>query len=376
MPETIYTRGQSGEMPQIIDFINYVFSQAHVPHDFKQLLPKEYSDEASRGLEQQHFLAKQEGKIVACVACRPFTLVYGGRQLNCGFVGSVSVHPYHRGEGHMKRLMSDMLAGARQQGYDMLVLGGQRQRYNYFGFESAGFKLRCSVSQTNVRHALADVDAGDVQISPLTGEDVAFARELWYGAYQHSLRKEEGFLLDLRSWNTRPLLIRAGGERQGYLAGDELLLKDEAMLQKAIKALLAYTGDKSMSFSAPLFEKERIRGLTRLCEGAQLGAVEMINVLNWERTLKLFLEVKHEKVAPLEDGEIDLNIEGDGTFHISVKGGSVQVEKREGATEGVRLNHLEAIRAFFSLGGQLAGEAGLLASWQGLPFYMTTQDGF
>ena len=176
--------------------------------------------------------------------------------------------------------------------------------------------------------------------------------------------------------NARRFLIKRGVEVEVPRCVAEVLRHEEAMLQKAIKALLAYTGDKSMSFSAPLFEKERIRGLTRLCEGAQLGAVEMINVLNWERTLKLFLEVKHEKVAPLEDGEIDLNIEGDGTFHISVKGGSVQVEKREGATEGVRLNHLEAIRAFFSLGGQLAGEAGLPASWQGLPFYMTTQDGF
>lgn len=27
-----------------IDFANYVFSQAHRPHDFKKLLPKEYAD--------------------------------------------------------------------------------------------------------------------------------------------------------------------------------------------------------------------------------------------------------------------------------------------------------------------------------------------
>ncbi|MBQ6646260.1 MAG: GNAT family N-acetyltransferase, partial [Clostridia bacterium] len=105
MAQTVYTNGAPGEMPEIIDFINYVFSQAHVPHDFKALLPKVYGDDAPLGVERFHFLAKQDGKIVGCVACRPTELIFGDQTLSCGFVGSVSVHPYHRGEGHMKRLM-------------------------------------------------------------------------------------------------------------------------------------------------------------------------------------------------------------------------------------------------------------------------------
>ena len=65
MTETVYTRGAAGEMGDIVDFINYVFSQAHRPHDFKTLLPKVYADDAPAGQEDFHFLAKQNGRIVA-----------------------------------------------------------------------------------------------------------------------------------------------------------------------------------------------------------------------------------------------------------------------------------------------------------------------
>ena len=70
----------------------------------------------------------------------------------------------------MKVLMALMTADARAKNDDLLFLGGQRQRYNYFGFEQAGMALNCSVSATNVRHALKNVDASGVTFSELTEE--------------------------------------------------------------------------------------------------------------------------------------------------------------------------------------------------------------
>ena len=39
MLDTQYVLGTPADRDDIVDFANYVFSQAHVPHDFKKLLP-------------------------------------------------------------------------------------------------------------------------------------------------------------------------------------------------------------------------------------------------------------------------------------------------------------------------------------------------
>ena len=36
---TVYCKGQPGELPEILDFINMVFSMHRVPHNFRTLLP-------------------------------------------------------------------------------------------------------------------------------------------------------------------------------------------------------------------------------------------------------------------------------------------------------------------------------------------------
>ncbi len=37
---TVYCKGQPGELPEILDFINMVFSMHRAPHNFRTLLPK------------------------------------------------------------------------------------------------------------------------------------------------------------------------------------------------------------------------------------------------------------------------------------------------------------------------------------------------
>ena len=137
MKQTDYVVATPADREEVVDFANYVFSQAHRPHDFKTLLPKAYADHLPE-LGAKHYLAKQEGRIRALVADRMIDMRLLDDTLRVGCVGTVSVHPYSRSEGHMKRLMTMMLEDARAEGLDLLMLGGIRQRYNYFGFEQAG----------------------------------------------------------------------------------------------------------------------------------------------------------------------------------------------------------------------------------------------
>ena len=377
MMETVYTRGTAGEMGEIVDFINYVFSQAHVPHDFKTLLPKVYADDAPKGQEAYHFLAKQNGKIVACVADRPLSLTFGNKTLKCGYVGSVSVHPYHRSEGHMKRLMADMISDARERKLDILLLGGQRQRYGYFGFEKGGLVMRFRVTNTNVRHALKDVDVSDVRLDPFGPDDIAFAYKLWQKLPVRADRHTETFPADLKSWHSEPVMIRIGGSRAGYLAGGELVLENEELLPKAVKALLARPGIKEMEFRASLHEKERLAFYKDICEYSSLGPLEMFNVLNWKSVLETFLSFRHRYVQPVEDGHAVLNIASDGVFEISVRNGEVCVNPLDAApADAVKMDHMEAQRTFFGLAEMFIPTPGIPDSWKGLPLTMSEQDGF
>jgi predicted N-acetyltransferase YhbS len=271
MNNTEYLVASPADRDDCLDFGNFVFSQAHAPHDFKQLLPKVYGDNVNCAVEAKHFIARRDGRIRAMVACLPTVMHYLDRTLNIGFVGTVSVHPYARGEGHMKRLMADMYADAQAQGYDMLALGGLRQRYGYFGFNAAGVCLSFNVTSTNLRHCTAELDCSDVTLTDLTEErpdEVDFAYALSQSRPIVGERTRERFLDIVHSWKCRCRLIRIGGEPVGYIMDRavEVVLKDENLLPKVLKALFAADGLNSVDIAAAPCEKERIAVLSALCE--------------------------------------------------------------------------------------------------------------
>ena len=92
-----YRLARPDEREKCIDFINMVFSVDHEPHNFKTLLPKVYADD--HVLDAAHFIAVDEAENVrGLVAMLPETLRVLDQELRLGFIGSVSVHPYARGE--------------------------------------------------------------------------------------------------------------------------------------------------------------------------------------------------------------------------------------------------------------------------------------
>ena len=110
---TEYRKALEHEEADILDFINYVFSQAHRPHDFRKLLPKVY---AHKGFYRYHYVAAENGHIRGTVAVLPVEMPFGdGQSLKIGYVGSVSAHPYDKGAGHMKKLMQLMLEDTKEQ---------------------------------------------------------------------------------------------------------------------------------------------------------------------------------------------------------------------------------------------------------------------
>lgn len=376
MLDTQYVLGTPADRDDIIDFGNYVFSQTNIPHDFKKLLPKAYAD-GVEGIEQWHFLAKQNGKIRGMIACKPLTMHVLDKTLHYGSVGTVSVHPYSRGEGHMKVLMSLMIADSRAKNYDMLFLGGQRQRYNYFGFEQAGLGVKCLLNATNVRHALKNVDASGVTFSELTEErpeEVDYACRLSQTQLLHGERPRGEFLAIMHSWKSCCKLIRVDGRMAGYMMGDgrELVLEEESLLPRVLKALFEQEpARESLLMLVPVYCTERVHFLARLCEGVSVKPVELINVLNWKNVLEAFFLLK-AGYAALEDGEACIRVDNQ-TVTIRVKDGVPTVT--EGGENPTEMEHLEAQRLFFGVEQTVLPDP-RYKNWLPLPFYISTADTF
>ncbi len=376
MNDIEYVVAASADSDDCLDFGNFVFSQAHAPHDFRALLPKVYGSHVKCAEMAKHFIARRDGRIRAMVGCLPTPMHYGDRMLNIGFVGTVSVHPYARGEGHMKRLMADMLADAKAQGYDMLALGGQRQRYGYFGFNAAGIALRFAVTETNLRHCTAEIDCSDVVFSDLTEAcpaEVDFAHQLSQSRTIVGERPRERFLDVVHSWKSRCRLVRVNGEMVGYVMGNavEIVLTDDALLPKVLKALFAEAGLKAVDIVVPPYRKERIRILSALCESCSVVTTELINVLNWPRVIETLLALKAD-YETLQDGCAAISIDGE-TYTIRVENNVPAVTC--GGEPAMTLTKLEAENLFFGTESLVVAHP-LLKNWLPLPFYMPSADTF
>ena len=357
----------------VIDFANYVFSQAHVPHDFKTLIPVAYADEVD-GLGAEHYMIKKDGKIRAMVADLRSVRYYGGAPLRTSFIGTVSVHPYARGEGHMKALMPYAVEKAREDGVDLMILGGQRQRYNYFDFEMAGCKLSFHVSTTNLHHALSDVSTEGITFAPLTGEeDIAFCLGLYEKLPIRADRTRENFLRCVTMWKAKCHIVLRNGERIGYVSGSfaECVLSEEKDFPAVLKALFAYEYWKSVDIAVPPYHKERIALLSRIAESYSIGHVDMVRVLNWKRVLEVMLHFK-ASYTTLKDGEASFAVEG-MRYTVSVKNGVPAVTEAPAKEEDC-LSPVEAERLLFQNLGLLEGRG--FSNWFPLPFFLVPGDAF
>ena len=296
---TEYRFARPEEEAEVLDFINAVFSQAARPHDFEKLIPKVYAHPGYAGM---HAVAVEDGRIRGTVAMLPITVHAGESCLKAGYIGSVSVHPRFRGKGYMKELMAMQISEAKRRGMDFMALGGQRQRYQYFGFSLYGGEISFSVTRANARHALPkDTLFSFAPATERHAEKMAALNE------RQTLYCQRPRYWDaVRTYNGAPYVILEGDRFAGYLIvlGDRIWLREHKSCE-----ILCYG-----------YMKERIRGLNAFAEAYAIGPSGMIKVLNWERVLRAALGLR-----ALADGERVIKIEGVGTFRLTVQNGRAEV---------------------------------------------------
>lgn len=336
---TEYRLAKPEEWEDCIELANYVFSTAHRPHDFEQLIPKVY--QAGPKMARIHRVAVNEkGRIRAEIAVLPQQMAAGGKLLCAGYVGSVSVHPKARGEGHMKRLLGDWIAEL-EGACDLLALDGQRQRYAYFGFTPGSEKYTFCLDTANVRHTWKNEELSVYTFVPLFTENreadeeaAAFAQKLNEAKPLYVVR--EDVKACLKTFGEQTAAILKNGKRIGYLAvcgGNNIAEAEVEEEQDFVPALAAYLKENaldSLFISVPVYETRKAAALSEICESftkERCGSA-MYRIFEFANVMEALLTMKAETMGI-----------SDGTWSAVLEGQPVSVTVKEGAVGVTREAH-------------------------------------
>ena len=377
---TEYRFATAQDWPKVIDFIDLVFSQSARPHDFAALIPKVYGD--GHDYSHIHAIALEDGEIRGCVAVLPVDMTMAGQKLRMGYLGSVSVHRLSRGAGHMKKTMQMQIDKAKADGLDMIMLGGQRQRYGYFGFSPVGGLYEYTVTHSNVRHALKDVDASGFAFELLVpGEGSEYAYALYQQQPVCGSRTAENFAELALNFESKGWLILNNGQKAGYLISSvdgkgirEIVLETPELIPAVLKAWMAARDVRSLYLSVAPYDKQLNRTLASFAEYYSLGQDGCMLCLNYVNTIRAWMTLKNS-VEPLSDGVVLLGIDGQ-TYEIKVADGTVNVDKTDAEAQ-IALTADEANQLLFGFNRFYAPEVSSIpADWFPLPLFIPRPETF
>jgi predicted acetyltransferase len=341
-------KGRPEDYEDIIDFGNYVFGI-----DFQALLPKLYKDR--RECAQHHHLVKEGHRIKAMVGSFPLGLKIGQQSLKVRGIGTVSVHKYSRGSGYMKLLMDRAVKEMQEEGCDLAVLGGQRQRYGYWGFDRSGIIMNLNFNSSNIKHIKVDVKDNYIftKYEECRVNDLERAVKLHDSQNVHAVRENENFVDITSSWNNNLIFIYSNNEFAGYICEpanrekiNEIVLINPSDIDKVVVAYMRNFNPKSLSIVLPSYRTEEFMILSRLCENYSINSCCNMYIINYINVIKAFMSLKNS-ISQLCDGLLVLNVEEKGRYKIQVRDGIVNVEETDMPYD-ISLSHLDATALLFS----------------------------
>lgn len=332
-----YKSGEGYSIEKLIQFGNEVFGEEVFPGGFDCLLPKL----KKTPLLPQHFrLIEEEGELKAMLLSLPLTLKVWEAELSVRYVGLVAVDKSSRGKGYMSTLMTQAITEMEKEQTMLSILGGQRQRYEYFGYEPGGLEYRCRLNKTNVRHSLLGKDTKDnITIEELKKESTELKQA--YALFQQQparvQREEDSFYELLKSWRSIPYTIYKEGEFYGYLSISkeretgkvlEMYLKDTMVSMDVIFArCMEVLNLEKLEFAFSYQEMMEHQELENLCETYEIGTNHSIRVFDFLPLLSAYLTQK-SKLERLKEGECCFFIERE-YYKVTVKDGVPNVTKEE-----------------------------------------------
>jgi hypothetical protein len=271
----------------------------------------------------------------------------------------VAVHPYTRSRGYMRILMAMALEDMRRDGMVFSCLGGQRQRYEYFGYTPGGIRPVFECRKANVRHVLGRDFSPAFSLRLLSAADKALVEGIrrFHEAKPARLeRRGDRFFDILSSWEGRVYALLEGETLGGYLIyspqADEITeinLADPSRLPEAIGLFLDSPGKTGkpdrVAVTAGPHETGKLGVLSRFAEDYFLSSAYSFNIFNYSRMLGALLNLKAQ-TASLANGAAVLRIGGE-TLRIAVSDGKVSLTPADSPPE-ITVSPSEGVEVFFS----------------------------
>ena len=360
----------------LLDVLNDVFFSEDPDTNFLDLLPKLYKDKYNPAYN--NLIISEDGVIKAAIGCFPTKALVAGRELNILGIGNVAVAKDSRSKGYMIELMNDSIEIMKNDNYDYSLLGGQRQRYGFFGYDPIGSEYRFLIDKGNIRRIIGEERKSKFTSREITAQDTAILgkiKELYDSLPFRIERKEENMHDILRSWKNIPYAVFEGDEFKGYFCvvpGEhkhiaEARTVDINDMLELIMCVLETKNIESTSLNVPLFDTALCDFMAKNCGGLSIGTPEMINIFNFGRFTEAFLALKATRMK-LCEGELTLLIHGmkrDERITVTVDGeNNVTVSETEKEAD-VELSHREAINFISGLFSKERNEmaASFAQSW-------------
>ena len=131
---------------ELLRFLERAFG--HDRGFFEKEMPQWYGDPVACCEGSNVILAKDQ--IASHVGLYPIEVSAAGVSLTVGGIGAVATAPEERGKGHMSRLLQHVIEVMRERGYPLSWLGGDRQRYGTYGWETAGLTYCLTFSKRSL----------------------------------------------------------------------------------------------------------------------------------------------------------------------------------------------------------------------------------
>jgi predicted N-acetyltransferase YhbS len=297
------------------------------------------------------YVIEEQGTIVSHVGLYPIEVVVHGHPVRIGGIGGVGTLPPARGKGYMTKLLYHVIDEMRAQGYALSWLGGDRQRYNAFGWERGGLAYDLTFS----RRAL---DRAGVESVPIEAQYPADALDVVERLQSlpacHARRSDLALQLrkeGLRVWVSEDGYAIVRGRLFGSLFISELV-SASGRETGMIRALLDWTDKGEISWELPACDAKRLARVMPCVSHWRVGGGVMYRIVDLTRLLRGMAPIVARQAAPLRDFSLSIGIrEHDRTdvATITVHDGDVQVFPGRDAEHYVEWTAVDAVRVL--LGG-------------------------
>ena len=397
---------EGSRQEDILDFANMVFGMSGECIDFGAFYPKAYSGARCRLVT--HHVMEEHGKIRALLDSYPLTMrlqtgvqADGRMELKAVYIGTVSVHPHTRNKGYLTALMEHAQSDARAQGCALMLLDGNRHRYQHYGFERAGIRYSFHVAFRNIRHCCAELYGREYTEKPcycfeeIEGGDSPYLDAMFalYSRKNMVARNRDDFWLCLQGGHSVTLAVLCGGRLAGYvsLSADghnvlEFEMDETKQIPKMIYDLMAGTDSTQLGVDAGMDEFGNIEYLEKMCNNYSVSMSHHIKILDYEAVLTFLFSWKQKYGTLVTDdyvvGVKDTEDGKERNYLISVREDGTKVTRTDRKADIVfgELEFVTMLTTNLFFVEQQKGNRGRLKNapvgWFPLPFYLPEADAF